>query len=97
MTRFQAVHDQTGLTIELIELVGPSGGWPEVRFTGEHARIQALAEIVHPDYDDLDELIVRVQTGVWQLDAPFVYEESRPATPGWVLEQVVEWLDEVVG
>lgn len=83
-SKYMAVHGETGITVELVELVGPSGGWPEIKYTGDPDYILALAEIIYPD-DDFE--------GGDTLQAPFVYQEAREATPGYVLEEVIEWLD----
>ena len=87
-TRYIAIHSPTGITVEVVELIGPSGGWPEIKYTGDPDLIDGLVDLIYPDDGTYPEPRGTVQ-------APFVYDDARPATPGWVLEQVVNWLDDL--
>jgi hypothetical protein len=98
VTRYLAVHT-SGVTVEVLAVHGPSGGWPEIRATGDPTSIVLLHEIVYEDDEDYSDIVA----GDYPVEGepqdsfefPFVSVPER-YTPASVLEQVVNWLDEVL-
>lgn len=98
MTKFQAIHT-SGVTVEVLQLHGPSGGWPEVRFTGDAELIFKLALMI---YEDENVAVDAVEPGDYPLEGepqdsfegPFATEVVGDLTEGVVLHEVVRWLDE---